>query len=373
MDNNSFKNYLKDWSVSPNLSNQNFHNKLIRSLALSNDVDVICNRSINKYFKAKKLGPYIVKEGNIYWKYIYTSRNKIAKFFHLWKRIKKISMFDQKVIFVDALNKSLLKMALRIKKLKHIKVIGVCTDNPVNISFISKRYKNRLLLGGRLLDGYVVLTEEINKLYNPKGKKPVVQIDGISEQIDINSERIVQGDYIYFGGSLMKEYGVYNLIEAFKSLNRDDIKLILCGHHVNKQELNNAIKDHKNIEYFGAVDYLNNLNLEKHALFTVNPRPQNDKIDLYSFPSKTLEFLANECLTIAVENPLLKEHYGDCIIWAKSSNQNDLLDAMKKALDMADKEKAKITKLGKEKVMEYTSLEKVNESVNSLLVKNFFN
>ena len=372
MDNNSFKNYLKGWSVSPNLSNQNFHNKLIHALALSYDVDVICNRSINKHFKHKKLPAEIVKEGDIYWKYLYTTRNKIAKFFHLWKRIKKITLFDQNIIVVDTLNMSLLKKAIKIKLKKHIKIIGVCTDNPKNISFTSKHYQNKLLALGRLLDGYIVLTEKINELYN-KRNKPFIKIDGVSDTISDNNERIVEGDYIYFGGSLMKEYGVYNLIEAFKKLNREDIKLILCGHHVNKDSLNNATKDNKNIEYLGPVDYAANLSLERNALLTVNPRPQNERIDLYSFPSKTLEFLANECLTVAVDNPLLKEHYEDCIIWSKSGDENDLYVALEKALSLSKQEKEKYIKLGKEKVMQYTSPSKINELLTKLISENFFN
>lgn len=372
MDNESFKDYLKNWKVSPNLSNQNFHNKMVHAFSMFCDVDVICNRSINKNYSEKKLPAQIVKENDIYWKYLYTTRNKIAKFFHLWKRIKKITMFDQQATVVDTLNMSLLKMALKIRRKHNIKIVGICTDNPVNISYTSKRYRKKLLRLGRKLDSYIVLTEKINELYNPKNK-PFIQIDGISDPLESTSERLVEGSYIYFGGSLMKEYGVYNLIEAFKQLNRDDIKLILCGHHVNKKTLQPAIKDYINIEYLGSVDYFNNLALEKYALFTVNPRPQNKKIDLYSVPSKTLEFLANGCLTIAVDNPLLKVHYKDFIIWSKSSEPVDLKEAMEKALSLSEEEKNNLVKQGRDAVMEFTSPSKVSGLLNNLLTEHFFN
>ena len=77
MDNESFKEYLADWKISPNLSNQNFHNKLIRSLALSHDIDVISVKSINKHFKRMSLNAKIVREGNIFWKYPLVKRNRI--------------------------------------------------------------------------------------------------------------------------------------------------------------------------------------------------------------------------------------------------------------------------------------------------------
>ena len=108
MDNDSFKEYLKGWKVSPNLSNQNFHNKLIHALALSHDIDVISVRPINKNYEHNKLDAKIVREGNIFWKYPQVSRNRIEKYFKLFKRIKTITMQDSKHIFVDVLNLSLL-------------------------------------------------------------------------------------------------------------------------------------------------------------------------------------------------------------------------------------------------------------------------
>ncbi len=368
MDNNSFKDYLLKWSVSPNLSNQNFHNKLIRSLALSHDIDVISVRSINRHFKDKKLEAKIVKEGNIYWKYPQVSRSKVEKYFKLYKRIRNITMQDSKYIFVDVLNLSLLKNAIKYGQKYNMKIIGVCTDSPFNISFLKERYKQKLLKLGQSLDGYIVLTEKIGELYNIH-HKPCVCIDGVSEINNINLPRRIEGDYIYFGGSLMKEYGVLNLIEAFKKLERNDLKLVICGHHLEKQRLFDAIGDSQNIIYVGALNYEENLELESHSIIAINPRPKNEKIDQYSFPSKTLEFLSNGCITITVDNELLKKHYEPCIIWAKSGEPDDLLEAMNKALSLNRTEREMYSLLGKNKVMQYTSLEAVNHLIDDELLR----
>jgi hypothetical protein len=367
MDNESFKEYLADWKISPNLSNQNFHNKLIRSLALSHDIDVISVRSINKHFKRMSLNAKIVREGNIFWKYPLVKRNRIDKFFKLFKRIENITMHDSELIFVDVLNLSLLKNALKYKERHNMPIIGVCTDSPNNISFLKKRYKQKLIELGQKLDGYIVLTENINSLYNVNNK-PYVCIDGVSETPNDYLPREITDNYIYFGGSLMKEYGVLNLIEAFKKLERNDLKLVICGHHLQKNELIPAIEGHDNIIYLGPVSYERNLSLEKYSLLAVNPRPQNSKIDLYSFPSKTLEFLANGCITITVENELLKDHYGSCIVWSKTGDPDDLLEAMKKALEMTRTEREVLIILGKNKAMQYTSLESVNRVIDDELL-----
>ena len=369
MDNNSFKEYLSNWVVAPNLSNQNFHNKLIRSLALSHDIDVISVRSINKFYKEKILQAKIVKEDNIFWKYPLVKRNRIDKQLHLFKRIKNITMQDSRLIFVDVLNLSLLKNAIKYGKKFNMPIIGVCTDSPLNISFLSERYKRKLLELGRSLDGYIVLTEKIGELYNVN-HKPYVCIDGVSEYIKVKEQNMVEGDYIYFGGSLMKEYGVLNLIDAFEKLERNDLKLVVCGHHLNKKNMaeQNKIVANEKVTYLGAISYEDNIALERGSILTVNPRPINEKIDSYSIPSKTLEYLANGCLNVTVSNELLKQHYDQCIIWAKSGEVEDLLEAMKKALELNRTEREMLSLLGKNKVMQYTSLENVNKLIDTELL-----
>lgn len=364
-----FVNYLKKWRVSPNLSNQNFHNKLIKAISKYDKVDVISIRPINSNFVSKKLPQLVEDEFNISWRYPKVSTNRVAKVLFLKKRIKKVLPQNEKygAIFVDTLNLSLLKSAIKFAKKYNCKVYGICTDNPNNISFTSESYKNRLIKLGQSLDGYISLTKAITDLYN-KSNKPYVQIDGISEEIEEENKPLLNDKYIYFGGSLMEEYGVYSLIEAYKEINPKDIKLVLCGHHVNLNQLNNAIKDNKNILYLGAVNYEDNLNLIKHSLFSVNPRPINPKIDEYSIPSKTLECISLGVLNITVDNRLLKEHYEDCIIWSKSSSKEDLKDAINKALSLSKEEKAKLVKKAKEKVMERTSIEVVGKLIHDLII-----
>lgn len=373
MDNNSFKEYLEGWKVSPNLSNQNFHNKLIRSLSLSHDIDVISVRAINKNYNHSKLDAKIVKEGNIFWKYPLVMRSRIDKYFKLFKRIKGITMHDSSLIFVDVLNFSLLRAALKYRKKYNKPIIGVCTDSPYNISFTKKRMRKKLVELGQTLDGYIVLTSKLDELYNIH-KKPSVCIDGVSEIPSSYKEQAINDKYIYFGGSLMKKYGVLNLIEAYKMLGREDIKLVICGHHLERERLYQAIDGNENIMYLGPISYEENLSLERYSILTVNPRPNNPKIDLYSFPSKTLEYLANGCLTVAVENEMLKEHYGSCILWAKSDSPEDLYEIMRKALEMKRTDREILSILGKNKVMQYTSLESINHQIDEeLLGKMFLN
>ncbi len=365
----SFADYLKRWKVSPNLSNQNFHNKVIKAISKFDKVEVISIRPINKNFDVSSLPRLVEDEYNITWRYPKVSTSKVGKVLLLNKRIKDVSpeCIKGDAVLVDTLNLSLLKSAIKFAKKYNLKVYGVCTDNPNNISFITDSYKNKLMKLGQSLDGYISLTKAITDLYNVHNK-PFIQIDGVSEDIEEIGKPLITDKYIYFGGSLMEEYGVYSLIEAYKELNFKDIKLVLCGHHVFIDQLKAAIKDNKNIIYLGPVNYEDNLNLIKHSLFSVNPRPINPKIDEYSIPSKTLECLSLGVINITVDNKLLKEHYKGVIIWSKTSSKDDLKEAIKAALDLSKEEKEKLIKLGKEKVMERTSLEVIGKQIHDLII-----
>ena len=369
MNNDDYKGYLSLWNVPPNLSNQNFHNKFIRSLAITQQIEVISVRPINSNFKAKTLQGAAKLENNITWNYIKVSSSKIDKLLNLNARIQKtvIGKVDKdSIIIVDVLNRTLLKSSLSVAKKYGCKVIGVCTDNPKNISFVDKNYANKILSLSKQLDGYVVLTNRLSDLFNPNNK-PCLVIDGLTESVEFESNIRIDGDYLFFGGSLMRKYGVYNLIEAYKNLNNPNLKLVICGHH-EEEGFISYIKQIPGVIYLGALPYQDVNYVQKHSVCAINPRPIDPQIDEYSIPSKTLEYLSNGVLTICVNNLLLKEKYDSAIIWAQSGDVDDLYNALKEALTLSDKEKEKLVSNGVELTKKYTSLETINKQISKLFL-----
>ena len=366
-DKEEFASSLLKWKVSPNLSNQNFHNKFIRALSLDHNVEVISVRPINSNYQDKEMPSLIKEEGNISWRYVKVKQGRLDKKLFLSSRILKIASPSSREdsVIVDTLNLSLLESAKKFARKNKLKLIGVCTDNPLNISFTSNYYKNKLLKLGQSLDGYICLTPKLNDLYNVKGK-PSVLIDGITEESVIKEPKNkIEGDYLFFGGSLMREYGVRELMKAFESLERKDLKLVICGHH-EEENFKEYVKNFENVIYLGALGYDEVNALESHALIAINPRPINEKIDDYSFPSKTLEYLSNGVLTISVRNTILEKNYQDCIIWAKSSDVEDLKEALQEALSLDKEEVNKIKKLSKQIVASRTSFSSINIKLSEL-------
>ena len=369
LSNEDYKEYLSFWNVPPNLSNQNFHNKFIRSLSISHPVEVVSVRPINSNYRAKTLHSASKIENNITWNYIKVSQSRVDKFLNTAKRILEVckgKMDKESTIFVDVLNRSLLKAALKAKRKYNSNVIGICTDNPYNISYVSKRYGNKIIHMSNKLDGYVVLTNKLLNLFN-KENKPSIVIDGLTENVEYESNIKIEGEYLFFGGSLMRKYGVYNLINAYKKLNKENLKLVICGHH-EEPDLKSNIENIRGIEYLGALPYQDVIAVEKGSICAINPRPIDPKIDEYSIPSKTLEYLANGVLTICVDNAQLKDRYNDAIIWAKSGSVEDLYDTINEVLNLSNKEKEKLISNGIKYTNQYTSLESINKEVSKLFL-----
>ena len=88
---NDYVDFSKAWSISLNPSNQNFHNKVIRSLAAFNKVDVF---SIRPYSRSKchlkKLPAENKTIGNINYHYLRIARRKYFRGPSLNKQVKKL-------------------------------------------------------------------------------------------------------------------------------------------------------------------------------------------------------------------------------------------------------------------------------------------
>ena len=364
-----YVDYLSKCGKAPNMSNQNFHNKLIRALSLKHKVFVVSQRSINRHFASNTLHSAASLEKNIVWNYVKVKSSKIDKMFHSYSRIKetvaKIITKDD-IIFVDTMSISLMYAAKKLSKKYGCKTVGICTDNPYNISLTNDVVKYKLLSLGQSLDKFIALTPKIEEIYNINEDKPNVIIDGITEENNFKTSYKLKRPYIFFGGSLMRKYGIYNLIDAFDALHRNDIDLVICGHH-EEGAFKSIISSYKHIIYLGAIPYEDICALEKEAICAVNPRPIDPQIDDYSIPSKTLEYLSNGAITITVKNEILLKRYKDGIIWSETGDVKDLRDCLKLAIKMKDEERKKMSRIAKKLAKTYTSFEYVNKIIDTLL------
>lgn len=370
---NDYIEFNSCWKTSLNPSNQNFHNKMIRSLALTNSVDVISLRPFSrKLCSVKKLYKSTKETGNITWNYLEVKRNPFTRTHHFTLQARKIMRtldLNYAVIVTDTINPKVLRLANKLGKEFNIPTVGMCTDSPSNISGTTRSYTNYILNQGHKLNGYIALTTGLDDLYNIN-ERPSTIIEGVVEDNLPKPVKNVDGKYFFFGGALMRRYGLFELIDAFKSINRPDIKLLICGHHGNTDEIKEAINGCKNISFLGILPAYRVLQYEMNAIANINPRPYSEDLDRFSIPSKTIEYLSSGRPTISVKNTKLQKDFSQDIIWAKSSNPEDLANAMNKVLELTEVEQEELGKKAKERVLALYSLSTINKKLDTFL-ENF--
>lgn len=366
--------FSKNWNTSLNTSIQNLHNRLIRSLALTHEVEVISIRPFSKkYCKLRGLPSALTNEGKITWHYLEIKRHKVARFLSAKRQAKKLlSKMNLKdcIILTDTLNPYILNSSTSLAKKYNLPIIGICNNTPSGIHNTGKSYTQFLLSMADDLSGYIAMTSGLNDLYNERSRASLI-LEGVNESKYKEFDTKKYGKYIFYNGSLEEKYGVYDLIKAFNELNREDLKLVITGYHnFEESKFSSAIMGNPNIIHLGMLDADKILSLENGALMNVNPCPYTEDFDRYLIPVNMLDYLASNTITVSVKNNRLQKYFDEDCIWVNSSDEEDLVNGIKKALDMKKDEKNKIVKKATMDMNKNYSMAIVNKKI-ILFLKQF--
>lgn len=220
------------------------------------------------------------------------------------------------IIFIYSIITPLLFAAQRYKRTHpSVKIIEMITDLPQYMSSnssicyrIAKRIKTTVdyhLMN--CVDGYallsLVMAEEI-----PTRNKPIVQIEGIYD----NNFTINQGGHkkktILYSGNLGRRYGIVDLLEAFTRTSID-YKLHICGVGDGAEDVKRYAEKDNRIVFLGSLPRNEVLRLQGEATLLINPRHRTDAFTRYSFPSKTMEYMASGTPTLMSPLDCLPEDY----------------------------------------------------------------
>ena len=247
-----FKEIFEKSQVKPQQQAQKFHRLLSKGLCeyaksmcyLSRPpINKTTDKSINLVSIEK------ISENQEYY-YLKVANNPLAKhmslfFSGLFNTFKWNFKFkkEERVIFCDILNLSISISALIASKLCRVKSVAIITDLPnymnytkqtksVVRSLYSKLYRGVCNYFLKRYDYYLILTEQMNELVNPKNK-PYVVIEGM---VDVKMNKMpnkIEDKYeekvIIYAGALYEKYGVKSLIEAFIEVKDKDARLWLFG------------------------------------------------------------------------------------------------------------------------------------------------
>ena len=368
-----FALYQEEAKIKPNPSNQNFYYKLIKALAINNNVSVVSHRPLVKgMFKRGYLERDTMMDGNIKFYYTLNRCEKTFKLFQEKQSIEKSAkqeiedfMSEDFIIITDTLRLNLLKAAKKIAKQYDVKIVGMLTDNPFNLSSGSPFIKKTLVNQASDLDGYLSLTNGLVEIYNDNA--PSYVFEGlVMEESEGKKDPIF--NYFYFGGSLYERYGVKNLVDAFHNSNIK-AKLVIAGSGPLDSYIEQLANDDYRILYLSQLSKEKNIAYMRNSIANINPRPLDPKMDNESVPSKLLEYLSIGTPVISTKFPRLFSTFKDDIHWIEGNT----VDSMKIALEsynIANQEEyLKKAATARRKVFEFYGLNVQAESIDHFLTE----
>ena len=143
------------------------------------------------------------------------------------------------------------------------------------------------------VDRFILLTEQMAVPLHV-GNRPCLVIEGMCAAAGAEVSAPNQPPFsLLYTGRLNRRYGLKYLLDAMENIDDSDIELWLCGSGEMEEEIKIRAKEDTRIKFFGFLPRDRVLNLQRHATVLVNPRTNEGEYTKYSFPSKTMEYMAS--------------------------------------------------------------------------------
>lgn len=236
---------------------------------------------------------------------------------------------NNRSIVIYALDPSfLLTMVLLKKRWPDLKVLQVVPDLPEYMG--SKQTKFRVAIQEKfkkayeLIDGWILLSKYMADRLNITSK-PWNVIEGIYNS---DNKVVIRGECnafrIFYAGTLAQRYGILNLVNAVANSSLSNLELVICGDGDSYGRILDISKKDSRIKVLGAVPREKVLEHMQNANLLVNPRTNEGEYTKYSFPSKTMEYLASGVPTLLYVLPgIPAEYYNYC--FSLTTNGVDVL------------------------------------------------
>ncbi len=357
---------------------QKYHGLLIKGLSKCGE-KVTClsglpiNRNVTKKLFIREKDE---TEDGVFYHYYNTINFPVLRQLGIYlkarRSLKKFYAHGEKtVILCDCLNIANSYGLVSAAKKRKIPVVMIVTDLPEFMSGGTTRKINEKLFA--LADGFIFLTEQMNAKVN-KLNKPYIVLEGHSDSSIVPIERKNREEYktgkktVIYAGSIVKLYGIKNLVEGFIKANIIDAELKIFGDGDYREELTETAKNHKNVLYMGIKSNGEIVDEEKKAALLVNPRPSDPEYTKYSFPSKNMEYMASATPVLTTVLPGMPKEYLDYVFTIKNETAEGIAEALKEVLslskeiryDLGDKA-AKFVKENKSNVIQAKKIKKFLE------------
>lgn len=221
------------------------------------------------------------------------------------------------VIMVHGVHTPFLIFALVAGKLVGAKTCLIMTDPPGVVrsvdGVVARALKrvDRLIVSilARRFDGIIALTRQLANDFAPLTECLVMEGFADTSLAEMSARPEASEFRIAYAGGLSEEYGVRNLVLAFKQIDKPDLRLDLYGRGPLVDWVERQSQADPRIRYHGAVAHGHLMYELRAARVLINPRPPGQSFLQYSFPSKLLEYMTLGVPVIATRIPGIPEEY----------------------------------------------------------------
>ena len=199
-------------------------------------------------------------------------------------------------------------------------------------------------------NGLVLLTEAMIDFVDKP--IPYIVMEGIVdvETMDVETSSMIK-EIILYTGTLRRIFGVMNLVQAFQKIIDSDVELWICGSGDSEEAIKAAANLDYRIKFYGLVDSLSALKMQRQATILVNPRTSEGEYTKYSFPSKTMEYLLSGKSVIINRLPGIPEEYYQYVHTPEDESIDALAECISNILTMDVQTRNLMAQRGREFIM----------------------
>lgn len=258
---------------------------------------------------------------------------------------------EEITIIVYSLIYPYLKAAIDLKKhYSNVKVCCIVLDLPEyfgdNSSIfrraLEKRSINKIYSLVPEIDSFVLLAEFMKDKLKV-GTRPWCLLEGIYNPVEVVSQ-VKRKKTILYTGKLDARFGIRDLIEAFIKIDDKEFSLWICGFGLDHSFVEAAAKNDSRITYWGLVDQKRVFEMQRQATLLINPRKGDAEYTKYSFPSKTMEYMASGTPTVMYRLPGLPIAYQEYLVLIPDNSQERLTTLLQ---EWGGKDQTELDNLGK--------------------------
>lgn len=197
-------------------------------------------------------------------------------------------------------------------------------------------HKKKIYSSYQAIDKYILLSEQMRNRI-PNCKDNYIVVEGIYTHCG-DIPNIDRQQIIFYSGALDTYVNVVEMIEAFKKINRDDYKLVICGGGPLSNYVREEADKNSNIVFLGSISRKEVLEWQRKSSLLINPR-QPSEITKYSFPSKTMEYFASGTPVLMYKLQGIPEEYYSYCYTIEGSSVDEFKECMRNVLSIEEQER----------------------------------